>query len=94
MKSKMIIALLVGLLIGSFLGGILAPAIVATEDNYQLDEISSHLSTIASNDSIAKDVDLDKISSDLSTIGSNVDSIASDVDTVEIYIKRIYRKVL
>lgn len=58
MKSKMIIALLVGLLIGSFLGGILAPAIVATEDNYQLDEISSYLSTIASNvDSIASDVD-------------------------------------
>ena len=82
----MIIALLVGLLIGSFLGGVLAPAIVATEYNYQLDEISSHLSTIANDET------LDEISSHLSTIANEVDNIASDLATVEIYIKRIARK--
>ena len=46
------------MLIGVFIDGILAPAILATEYNYQLDEISSYLSTVASNvDSIASDVD-------------------------------------
>jgi len=71
MKSKLIIVLLIGMLIGVFMGGILTPAIVATEYNYQLDEISSYLSTIA----------------------YDVNSIANDVDTVETYIKRIYRNM-
>jgi len=64
MKAKLIIALLIGLLIGSFLGGILAPAIVATEYNYQLDNLEYYLHSIAGN-----------------------------VDTIETYVKRIYRNM-
>jgi hypothetical protein len=36
MKAKLIIALLIELLIGSLLGGILAPAIVVDDCDYQI----------------------------------------------------------
>ncbi len=45
MKAKLIIVLLIGLLIGSLLGGVLVPAI-ASDFNWQLDEITYYLSKI------------------------------------------------
>lgn len=64
MKSKLIIVLLIGMLIGSFLGGMITPAIRATEYNYQLENITTYLS-----------------------------DIASDVDTITTYTKRIYNNM-
>jgi len=49
MRSKLIIALLIGMLIGSFLGGVLVPATKALEleYSYQLANIESYLYEIA-----------------------------------------------
>lgn len=63
MKAKLTIFLLIGIIIGMMLGNIMAPAI-ATEYNYQLDDIYAMLK---------------KIYNELTTISSNVSWIQMDM---------------
>ena len=67
MRSKLIIALLIGMLIGSFLSGVLVPTTKALEleYSYQLANIESYLSKIAS--------DTDNIETYIKRIYRNMD---------------------